>query len=138
MKCLITGGAGFIGSHLSERLLASGFEIVGLDSFNDYYDPRLKRANVEPLIGKRGYTLAEMDILDFESLQKRFEQRKLDVLVQLASRASVRPSIAQPHLYEKVNMEGTLNLLELTRRHGIEKFIFASSSSVYGENLKVP
>ncbi|MGH7491750.1 MAG: GDP-mannose 4,6-dehydratase [bacterium] len=138
MKCLITGGAGFIGSHLSERLLAHGYEITGLDSFNDYYDPRLKRANVEPLLGKPGYTLAEMDILDFAGLQNLFERQKFDALVHLAARAGVRPSIAQPHLYEKVNMEGTLNLLELTRRHGIGKFIFASSSSVYGENPKVP
>jgi UDP-glucuronate 4-epimerase len=138
MKFLVTGGAGFIGSHLSERLLERGHEIISLDNFNDYYDPRLKRLNVESLLAKPGYTLLEMDILDFEDLQKLFEQHKFDAVVHLAARAGVRPSIAQPFLYEKVNVEGTLNLLELTRRNGVEKFVFASSSSVYGENPKVP
>ena len=90
MKCLVTGGAGFIGSHLSERLLGRGYEIVGLDSFNDYYDPRLKRANVDPLLVKPGYALAEMDILDFQDLQKLFERHKFDALVHLAARAGVQ------------------------------------------------
>ncbi len=138
MKTLITGGAGFIGSHLSERLLAQGHEVVSLDSFNDYYDPRHKRLNVVPVLGKPGYTLVEMDILDCDGLQKLFREQRFDVIVHLAARAGVRPSIAQPLLYEKVNMEGTLNLLELSRHAGIKKFIFASSSSVYGENPKVP
>lgn len=138
MKFLITGSAGFIGSHLSERLLERGHEIVGLDNFNDYYSPRIKRRNIEPALNKPGFALVEMDILDFEGLQRLFTGQKFDAVVHLAARAGVRPSIAQPLLYEKVNLEGTLNLLELTRRHGVEKFIFASSSSVYGENSKVP
>jgi len=138
MRFLVTGGAGFIGSHLCERLLEQGHEVVCLDSFNDYYDPRLKRLNVEPMLGRPGYGLAEMDILHFEDLAEVFARQKFDVVVHLAARAGVRPSIAQPLLYEKVNMEGTLNLLELSRQHRIGRFIFASSSSVYGENPKVP
>jgi len=112
MRFLVTGGAGFIGSHLCERLLEQGHEVVCLDSFNDYYDPRLKRLNVEPMLGRPGYGLAEMDILHFEDLAEVFARQKFDVVVHLAARAGVRPSIAQPLLYEKVNMEGTLNLLE--------------------------
>ena len=138
MKFLITGGAGFIGSHLGERLLQRGHEIVSLDNFNDYYDPRLKRMNVEPLLHKPGYTLVEMDILDFDGLHRLMAEQRFDGVVHLAARAGVRPSIAQPLLYEKVNMAGTLNLLELARRVGLAQFIFASSSSVYGENPKVP
>ncbi len=138
MKVLVTGSAGFIGSHFSERLLERGYEIFGLDNFNDYYDTRLKRLNVEPMLKKPGYTPVEMDLLDFAGLEKLFLQQKFDAVVHLAARAGVRPSIAQPFLYEKVNMEGTLNLLELSRRTGMGKFIFASSSSVYGENPKVP
>lgn len=138
MKCLITGGAGFIGSHLSERLLESGYEIVNLDSFNDYYDPNLKRRNIAGLLPRPEYTLVEGDILDREGLQKLFAQYRFDAIVHLAARAGVRPSIAQPLLYEQVNCVGTVNLLELARQHGVEKFIFGSSSSVYGENAKVP
>jgi UDP-glucuronate 4-epimerase len=138
MKCLITGGAGFIGSHLSERLLEIGYEVVNLDSFNDYYDPGIKRGNVASLLRHERYTLVEGDILDREILEPLFKQHRFEVVVHLAARAGVRPSITQPLLYEKVNCEGTLNLLELARRTEVDKFIFGSSSSVYGENSKVP
>lgn len=138
MNCLLTGGAGFIGSHLSERLLAQGQTVVNVDNFNDYYDPEIKRRNVAPLLRQSNYTLFEGDILDRASLEKLFRDHKFEAVVHLAARAGVRPSIAQPLLYEKVNMEGTLNLLELARQTGVSKFIFGSSSSVYGENPKVP
>lgn len=138
MKCLLTGGAGFIGSHLSERLLARGHTLVNLDNFNDYYDPAIKRRNIASLLGHPAYTLCEGDILDRDTLERLFQEHRFDVLIHLAARAGVRPSIAQPLLYEKVNMEGTLNLLEMARQSGVSKFIFGSSSSVYGENGKVP
>lgn len=138
MKCLLTGGAGFIGSHLSERLLARGHALVNLDNFNDYYDPAIKRRNVAPLLAHPAYTLCEGDILERDKLERLFQEHRFEVLIHLAARAGVRPSIAQPLLYEKVNMEGTLNLLEMARQAGVSKFIFGSSSSVYGENGKVP
>ncbi len=138
MNCLLTGGAGFIGSHLSERLLAQGQTVVNVDNFNDYYDPEIKRRNVAPLLRQSNYTLFEGDVLDRASLEKLFRDHKFEAIIHLAARAGVRPSIAQPLLYEKVNMEGTLNLLELARQTGVSKFIFGSSSSVYGENPKVP
>jgi UDP-glucuronate 4-epimerase len=138
MNYLVTGGAGFIGSHLCERLLALGHTLVALDNFNDYYDPRLKRRNVETLLPNRGFTLIEADILDLERLQQVFSKHAFDAVIHLAARAGVRPSIAQPLLYEQVNVLGTMHLLELARQHKIPKFIFGSTSSVYGENRKVP
>jgi UDP-glucuronate 4-epimerase len=138
MRCLLSGGAGFIGSHLSERLLAQGHTVVTLDNFNDYYDPALKRRNVAAVAGHSAYTLIEGDILNRATLEQIFQAHDFDVIIHLAARAGVRPSIAQPLLYEKVNMEGTMNLLELARHAKTSKFIFASSSSVYGENAKVP
>jgi UDP-glucuronate 4-epimerase len=138
MNYLVTGGAGFIGSHLCERLLTQGHTLVAVDNFNDYYDPRLKRRNLEPLLPSREFTLIEADILDFERLQQIFSQHSFDAVIHLAARAGVRPSIAQPLLYEQVNVLGTMHLLELARQHEIPKFIFGSTSSVYGENRKVP
>jgi UDP-glucuronate 4-epimerase len=138
MNYLVTGGAGFIGSHLCECLLAQGHTLVALDNFNDYYDPRLKRRNVAPLLQNRGFTLIEADILDLERLQQIFSKHAFDAVIHLAARAGVRPSIAQPLLYEQVNVLGTMHLLELARQHEIPKFIFGSTSSVYGENRKVP
>jgi len=138
MHCLVTGGAGFIGSHLCEHLLAQGHTVVALDNFNDYYDPRLKRRNLEPLLQHRGFTLAETDILDLFGLQQLFGAHIFATIIHLAARAGVRPSIAQPLLYEQVNVQGTMNLLEMARQHKIPKFIFGSTSSVYGNNRKVP
>lgn len=138
MKLLVTGGAGFIGSHLCETLLRRGDEIVCVDNFNDYYNPLIKRKNVEQLVENRNFHLIETDIRDFNALESLFATNLFDAIVHLAARAGVRPSIDQPLLYEEVNVKGTSNLLELSKIYGIKKFVFASSSSVYGNNKKVP
>lgn len=138
---LVTGGAGFIGSHLVGRLLARGDRVTVLDEFNDYYDPRKKRANVAPWLGRQDFRLVEGDIRDAELVERLFAGdggQGFDAVVHLAARAGVRPSLEQPLLYEEVNCIGTLHLLEAARRHGPEVFIFGSSSSVYGINRKVP
>jgi len=135
---LVTGGAGFIGSHLTRRLLGRGDRVTALDSFNDFYDPALKRANVEPFRAETGYVLVEGDIRDADLVEELFAGGGFTAVVHLAARAGVRPSLAEPILYEDVNCIGTLRLLEAARRHGPETFIFGSSSSVYGINEKVP
>jgi UDP-glucuronate 4-epimerase len=136
---LVTGGAGFIGSHFSERLVGRGCSVVCLDNFNDYYDPAIKRTNIESLLSHPDtYRLIEGDILDARLLQKLFEENRFDAIVHLAARAGVRPSIQEPGLYQRVNIEGTVNLLELSVKHGVPRFLFASSSSVYGANSKIP
>ncbi|MBD3289381.1 NAD-dependent epimerase/dehydratase family protein [candidate division KSB1 bacterium] len=138
MKLLVTGGAGFIGSHLIERLIKDGHEIWCLDNFNDYYNPEIKRGNIEPVQDHPKYSLIEGDILDEELLNKLFAQTSFDCIIHLAARAGVRPSIKQPKLYQEVNIRGTMNLLEKAKEFGIRKFVMASSSSVYGNNKKVP
>ncbi|HEB12581.1 MAG TPA: NAD-dependent epimerase/dehydratase family protein [Actinobacteria bacterium] len=135
---LITGGAGFIGSHLTERLLETGHRVTCLDNFNDYYDPAIKRDNISGILSHSNYTLIEGDILDEASLDTTFAQSDLDVIVHLAARAGVRPSLADPLLYQQVNIEGTMRLLERARKVGLKHFVFGSSSSVYGANSKVP
>jgi UDP-glucuronate 4-epimerase len=141
---LVTGGAGFIGSHLVRRLLARGDRVTVLDEFNDYYDPRRKRANVAGWLDRDDFRLVEGDIRDAELVERLFAGDGgdggggFDAVVHLAARAGVRPSLEQPLLYEEVNCIGTLHLLEAARRHGPEVFIFGSSSSVYGINQKVP
>jgi len=139
---LVTGGAGFIGSHLTRRLLAQGERVTALDSFHDFYDPRLKRANVEPFLEhpewSDRYRLVEGDIRDVERVERLFAGNDFTSVVHLAARAGVRPSLAEPILYEDVNCIGTLRLLEAARRHGPRVFVFGSSSSVYGINRKVP
>lgn len=137
-QILITGGAGFIGSHLCEALLQRDHQILCLDNFNDYYDPKIKRDNLRGLLGKANYQLVEGDILDQGFLRQVFESTRIDTIVHLAARAGVRPSIQDPPLYQKVNVQGTVNLLEAAKDFGVQKFIFASSSSVYGRNKKVP
>lgn len=138
MKILITGGAGFIGSHLTERRLARGDRVVVLDDFNDFYDPALKRANVAPHLSNPCYRLVDGDIRDKDLVCRLFEAERFDAVIHLAARAGVRPSIAQPVLYEDVNCVGTLRLLEAAAAHGRPRFLFASSSSVYGINSKLP
>ena len=136
---LVTGGAGFIGSHLVERLLAEGgWRIVVVDDFNDFYDPSIKRANVRPFVGRAEFRLVEADIRDRAAQAQVFAEERFDVVAHLAARAGVRPSLAEPLLYAETNINGTLNLLELARAHGVRQFVFGSSSSVYGENEKVP
>ena len=135
---LVTGGAGFIGSHLVEALLASGREVVVLDNFDDFYLPEVKRGNLAPLAGRSGFTLVEGDIRDEKLVDALFTSHSIGVVVHLAARAGVRPSIQQPLLYTDVNVNGTVVLLEACRRHGIGKFMFGSSSSVYGNSTQAP
>ncbi|HKE59602.1 MAG TPA: GDP-mannose 4,6-dehydratase [Pyrinomonadaceae bacterium] len=135
---LVTGGAGFIGSHLVERLLAIGHQITVVDDFNDFYDTEIKRENVRLQLANPQYQLAEIDIRDRSALEKVFATRKFDCIVHLAARAGVRPSLSQPQLYTETNINGTVNLLELARAQGSKQFVFGSSSSVYGINAKVP
>jgi UDP-glucuronate 4-epimerase len=135
---LLTGGAGFIGSHLTRRLLGRGDRVTVLDDFNDFYDPARKRRNIAPFEGRDGYELVEGDIRDGALVDRLFADRRFDSVVHLAARAGVRPSLAEPILYEDVNCIGTLRLLEAARRHGPRNFVFGSSSSVYGINRKVP
>ncbi len=137
MRILVTGGAGFIGSNLAERLLSENNEVVCLDNFNNFYDPGLKRRNIEKAFWSSRYTLINGDILDEDLLDKVFSD-PFDVVVHLAAYAGVRPSIEWPEIYEKVNIRGTLNLLERCRRFDVKKFVFASSSSVYGGRKEVP
>ena len=136
---LITGGAGFIGSHLVDRLLAEGdWQVSVVDDFNDFYDPAIKRANVSRHEKDSNYRLFAADIRDQSALERIFAGNGFDCMVHLAARAGVRPSLAQPLLYAETNINGTMNLLELAREHGIKQFVFGSSSSVYGINAKVP
>jgi UDP-glucuronate 4-epimerase len=136
MSVLLTGAAGFIGSHVAERLLASGEEVVGLDLFDDFYDPRVKEANLARARARTAFHEVRGDIRD-RALLARLPDH-VDAVVHLAARAGVRPSIAHPELYASVNVDGSLALLELARARGIGTFVFASSSSVYGNNAKVP
>ena len=138
MTVLVTGGAGFIGSHLVERLLSRGNAVTCLDSFDSYYDPSLKRRNIAALLGHPEFTLVEGDIRNTQDLDRCFAGKPFDVAVHLAARAGVRPSIANPELYYDVNVMGTLRLLEAMRRAGLRKLVFASSSSVYGNDQHVP
>jgi UDP-glucuronate 4-epimerase len=135
---LVTGGAGFIGSHLTRRLLARGDRVTVLDDFNDFYNPARKRENVVPLLPRPDYRLVEGDIRDEPLVDRLFAAGGFDAVIHLAARAGVRPSLAEPILYEDVNCIGTLRLLEAARRHGPKVFLFGSSSSVYGINEKVP
>src|SRR5438034_6124247 len=136
---LITGGAGFIGSHLVDRLMSEGdWRITVVDDFNDFYDPSIKRSNIEQHISNSNFKLVEADIRDFYSLKEVFNEGRFDCVVHLAARAGVRPSLKEPRLYVETNINGTMNLLELARDRQIKEFIFGSSSSVYGVNSKVP
>ena len=134
-RTLVTGGAGFIGSHLAEALLARGDEVTVLDNFNDFYDPAIKRRNAAALEGAR---IVEGDFRDAELVERLFDEGRFEVVVHLGAMAGVRPSLLDPLHYEDVNMRGTLNLLEATRKRGGVRFVFASSSSVYGSNEDVP
>jgi UDP-glucuronate 4-epimerase len=136
---LVTGGAGFIGSHLVDRLIAEReWRVTVVDDFNDFYDPEVKRANVQKHISNVAFKLVDVDIRDLAALERVFEETKFDSIVHLAARAGVRPSLSEPQLYAETNVNGTLNILELARKHEIKQFVFGSSSSIYGINAKVP
>jgi len=135
---LVTGQAGFIGSHLTEKLLKKGYQVVGVDNFNDYYSPKQKQANIQPLKKDKNFKEYRLDILETEKLKKVFKENKIGLIVHLAARAGVRPSILNPELYKKVNIQGTKNLLEMAKEFKIKRFVFGSSSSVYGEQKKIP
>jgi len=135
---LVTGGAGFIGSHLVERLLRAGVRVTCVDAFDDFYDPAIKRANIAVAATDPGFRLVHADIRDSAHLERAIEGTGVDAIVHLAARAGVRPSIESPVLYAQSNVEGTAALLDLAQRIGIRKFVFGSSSSVYGNNAKVP
>ncbi|MHC4271540.1 MAG: NAD-dependent epimerase/dehydratase family protein, partial [Planctomycetota bacterium] len=137
MKIIVTGAAGFIGSHLIERLLNDGHTVTGIDNFDDFYDPNIKRSNIAASLENKNFNLKETDIRNADICDQIIAD-DIDVIVHLAAKAGVRPSIEQPVLYADVNINGTLVLFEATRKHNIKKFIFASSSSVYGNNKKVP
>lgn len=137
-KILVTGGAGFIGSHLVDRLIDNDYEIVCIDNFDDFYDPAIKRRNIENHKTRNNYTFIEEDIRHLEFLLDLFKKYRFDKVVHLAARAGVRPSIENPILYEDINIKGTLNLLECTQKYPVQGFVFGSSSSVYGINEKVP
>lgn len=137
MKAIVTGAAGFIGSHLCQRLLAQGWDIVGVDNFDEFYDPKIKRGNIRTCLTNRRFRLVEADIRDAEKMDETISEGA-DIIVHLAAKAGVRPSIEQPLAYADVNINGTMTLLESVKKNQIKKFIFASSSSVYGNNKKTP
>ncbi|HHY46037.1 MAG TPA: NAD-dependent epimerase/dehydratase family protein [Firmicutes bacterium] len=134
---LVTGGAGFIGSHLVDKLLAEGWRVTVVDNFDPFYEPSIKHQNIGRHLGHESYELLEIDIRDFEGMRSRLSGG-YDVIVHLAAKVGVRPSIERPMEYQDVNVRGTQNLLELARQLGVKQFVFASSSSVYGVNPNVP
>ncbi len=132
-RVLITGGAGFIGSHLAERLLAEGRFVISLDNFDDYYDPELKRDNIADALKSSNFQFVEGDILDVDLLARLLAKWSVEAIIHLAARPGVRASLQHPDIYERVNVQGTLNVLETAHRYGISRFLYGSSSSVYGE-----
>jgi UDP-glucuronate 4-epimerase len=136
-RILLTGGAGFIGSHVGESLLARGDEVVALDNFNDFYDPALKRENAA-LLAQRGARIETGDIRDVELVERLMARERFDAVIHLAAMAGVRPSLLDPLHYQDVNVRGTVVLLEALKRRPSTRMIFASSSSVYGANDKIP
>lgn len=138
MVILITGGAGFIGSHVVDRLLKEGRRVLCVDNFDPFYDPALKRRNLADALRNPEFRLIEGDLRDSALLGKVLQEEKVDRVIHLAARAGVRPSLQDPGLYADVNIRGTISLLEACRKYEVRRFVFASSSSVYGNNSKVP
>jgi len=137
-KILVTGGAGFIGSHLAKKLIGRGDKVVIIDNFNNYYDPKLKYARVKHILKDAKFKLYKGDIRNYKRLEKIFKKEKIDKIVHLAAMAGVRHSLKDPFSYADINVMGTLNLLELSVKFKIKNFVYASSSSVYGNNKKLP
>ncbi|HXF39297.1 MAG TPA: GDP-mannose 4,6-dehydratase [Blastocatellia bacterium] len=138
-RILVTGGAGFIGSHLVDRLLdGCDAHVTVVDNFSDFYDPAIKRANIASHLSSENFELVEADISDSRAMIDLFARSKFDCVVHLAARAGVRPSLEDPLAYETANVRGTFNLLEAARRNEVPRFVFGSSSSVYGVNSKMP
>jgi UDP-glucuronate 4-epimerase len=138
MRVLVTGAAGFIGSHLSQRLLARGDEVLGYDNLNAYYDPRLKQARLDRLLPLEGFSFVQASLEDRAALEAAFDEFKPQRVVNLAAQAGVRYSLENPQAYVDSNIVGFLNILEACRHRGIEHLVYASSSSVYGANKKLP
>lgn len=137
-RILVTGCAGFIGSNLVDELLERDYIVVGIDNFNNYYDPTLKERNLKHALLAKNFSLKRVDICNFSALEEVFTKLQPDVVVHLAARAGVRPSILNPALYSQVNVLGTLNLLKVSTQENIQKFIYGSSSSVYGNSKILP
>ena len=137
-KILVTGAAGFIGSHLSTRLLDRGDEVIGLDNLNDYYDVNLKLDRLKRLEGRDGFRFVKAELSDRNTLERLFTEERFDVVVNLAAQAGVRYSLKNPHAYIDSNIVGFMNILEGCRHHGVKHLVYASSSSVYGANTKMP
>jgi len=136
-KILISGSAGFIGYHLSQRLLKEGYQICGIDNLNDYYDPSLKQARLGNL-QTSNFNFHKLDLQNFEGLQNFFSEFDPDIVINLAAQAGVRYSLENPRSYIESNVDGFFNIIEASRLHGVKNFIYASSSSVYGNNEKSP
>ena len=139
MNFLVTGGAGFIGSHVCERLLLDGHAVWAFDDLNNFYDPQLKRRNLREIQSlSKPFKFVHDNLTNRAALDEIFSSVKFDQIIHLAARAGVRPSLEEPALYQRVNVEGTVNVLEAARKNQVKKIIIASSSSVYGVNSKVP
>ncbi len=138
MRVLVTGAAGFIGYHVAGRLLARGDEVVGLDNLNAYYDPTLKEARLARLAGQPGFRFERLDLADRAGMEALFAKGRFERVVHLAAQAGVRYSVENPHAYADSNLTGTLHVLEGCRHHGVQHLVFASTSSVYGANTKMP
>lgn len=137
-RVLVTGAAGFIGSNLVDELLAKNYEVIGVDNFNDYYSPSIKKRNLSKALGSKKISLHQLDICEALKLEEVFKKERPDVIVHLAARAGVRPSITDPELYLKTNVLGTINILKCSQAFAVEKFVFGSSSSVYGNSTNAP
>ena len=138
MKYLITGAAGFIGFHISKRLLAQGISVVGVDNLSDYYDVNLKKTRLRELEGNPEFTFHKLDLADRGGVENLFSENKFDYVINLAAQAGVRYSLTNPHAYIDSNIVGFLNILEGCRHNDVKHLVFASSSSVYGSNTKMP
>ena len=138
MNILVTGATGFIGSHVGEYLIGKGNSVIGLDNFDGFYSRKIKESNLKVLLQSKQFSFREADIRDRKALDDIFARTPIDVVIHLAAKAGVRPSIDSIEEYYDVNVSGTVNLLESMRVHGVKKMIFASSSSIYGNNTKVP